>query len=249
MQQIIETQQQIMAQNLGEQRAAYKSSPAHFIILLITSIIVSIMIFYMYSMVARSTSSSAISSLAIIFVITVGILFGVTLFQIRDLNIHVFVHEQGLLYQRSGTTRVIRWDQIAFVWHQAIRNRSSISHQYKLQCLDGSTLTFRNAIPKVMDLGKTIEQETARVQIPSIRDAFSSGQSLAFGQLLVQQSGLTWRGNMLPWQELQSFTINEDTGIITIKKHNQWLRWAAIQTGKIPNIEVLKTLIKPYAEI
>lgn len=238
----MKTQQHIMEHGLGELRAKYKSSPMYFISSAFATIMVPSMPLMIFLTDLNPFSGDALM-LYIMFALLTAPLLAVTLLQIRDLNIHVFVYENGLLYQHASTRRAIHWDEVAFVWHFVSRRKHSSTHLYKLQCMDGSTLELNHAIPDVQELGKIIEWETARQLILLYRDAFASGQSVSFDQLLAHQSGLSWQGKLLFWHELENVNINEVTGIITIKKYGQWLRWASIHIFQVSNIEVLKALI------
>ncbi|MBO0796287.1 MAG: hypothetical protein J2P36_35805, partial [Ktedonobacteraceae bacterium] len=63
------------------------------------------------------------------------------------------------------------------------------------------------------------------------------------------QQGIAWQGNRLFWPEVKGFEINERIGSISIRKHGKWFRWAGIATGRVPNIEVLKAVIRPYVQV
>lgn len=234
-----------MAHHLGERQAIYKKSMGCAITLLIASFLAFITPFYEFLVDPTSFSTAPIT--ITIFFVGAALLFGVAVPYVRDLNSYVFVYEHGLLYLHSAATRIIRWDQITFVW-RLDKARCS----YRLQCQDDSTLQLQN-FSNMEILGKTIEKETVRLQIPSIRDAFALGRPIAFGELLVQPSGLNWQGNRLSWHELQRIQIrkgyNGASDRITIQKHGLWVSWATITIGAVPNIEVLKILISPYVEM
>ncbi|MBO0797073.1 MAG: hypothetical protein J2P36_39850, partial [Ktedonobacteraceae bacterium] len=248
-QQMIEIQQLAASYDLGAFRAEYKPST------ILKMVVFSIALFFILGIItpvigifsdvpgrAFPVFSSFLVLPLLLFLIVPIVFIGLLIATFRNRKLRVFVHEQGLVYLGKHETRVIRWDQIAFVWHQVTASTTSSNgttsttyhHKYMLQCQDGSTVELKETFSKLKELGKTIEWESARYQIPAAQNAFNAGQPVAFGELYVDQQGIAWQGNRLFWPEVKGFEINERIGSISIRKHGKWFRWAGIATGRVP---------------
>ena len=175
------------------------------------------------------------------------------------------VYENGLLFCQRYRTDVIRWDQVAFVWHRVKKTTTTntttnpstgytsnitstrVNHTYIVQRADGATFVFDQTFSHLKELGKTIEQEAARSLYPRAVAAYNAGQILVFGTISVGMAGLSDGRKMLSWNELKSIKVDENNGAIAIRKQGKWLNWSNISLSETPNIIVFEALVNAIA--
>jgi hypothetical protein len=180
---------------------------------------------------------------------------------LHNRNLRVYVHEQGLVYLKRNSNEVIRWDQIAFVWHKVKKTTSTTStrnpstghttsststttyHSYIVQRAGGAKVVFGHTFSHLRELGQTIEHESARYLLPQATAAFNSGQPVVFGKMYVNFSGVSDGRKTLPWSELRSIKVDENNGTIAIRKQGKWLNWSNLALSETPNILVFEALV------
>lgn len=176
-------------------------------------------------------------------------------------NLRVQVYQHGLVFHKRNRNDVIRWDQIAYVWHivkkttNTTRNTNystgwtttttstTAYHSYAVQRVDGANFVFDRTFSHLRELGKTIEQESARYLLPQAIAAYNAGQPIKFGNMSVSFSGVSDGRKMLSWSELKSFKVDENNGAIAIRKQGKWLNWSNISLSKTPNVLVFEALV------
>lgn len=113
---------------------------------------------------------------------------------VRSRDKHVYICPGGLLYQHSGKTEAIRWNQVESFWQHVVRRYSygiqtGTTHLYTLRRNDGATFKFNDQIYNVETPGNTIARETTRSLLPRCIAAYQAGQTITFGQISLNQQG------------------------------------------------------------
>jgi hypothetical protein len=203
-----------------------------------------------------------IPSFGLIFVL-IGL--GIIIKAYLNRNLRAHVYENGLLFRKRDRNDVIRWEQIAFVWHEVKKTTSTntttnystgyttttrstrIDHSYIVQRVDGVKFVFDNTFSRLRELGKTIEQESARYLYPQAVVAYNAGHPLVFGKMSVSSTGLSDSRKTLSWNEVKSIKVDENNGAIAIRKQGKWLNWSNISLSETPNIIVFEALVNGIA--
>ncbi len=68
--------------------------------------------------------------------------------------------------------------------------------------------------------------------------------NVSFEAVSLSPQGISYRNKMLPWSQVAHFTVNKQTGAITIRQHGQHSMWANVASGKVNNVVVLRMLIE-----
>lgn len=249
--------------NMGGLRTEYKPSRGCLAAAIVISILVLAILLpisFMFGTRVTSVPGNILPLLPILFVALILTWAIVSTYKQR--NLRVLIYEQGLIHLGREAQQVIRWEQIAYVWHKitastttstssdgATSTSTSYTHEYIVQCFDGSMLTLDSTFSRLQEIGKQIEIASAGFLLPGAQQAFNTGQPLVFGTLAVNQTGITCQNKYLPWNELKRLTIDERTGDIAIKKHGKWFGWGAARLSDVPNIEVFKALVRPYTGV
>jgi hypothetical protein len=222
--------------------------------------------YYIASSVDSSFSSTGFPTiLGLVFplfglmFLLIGVVIIVKAFLNRNLRVHVYAH--GLVFLKRDSNDVIRWDQIAFVWHKVRKTTTTTGttnpstgytttttstttyHTYTLQRVDGAKFVFDRTFSRLRDLGKTIEQESARYLLPQAITAYNAGHPILFGKMSVSFSGVSDGRKTLSWNELKSIKVDENNGAIAIRKQGKWLNWSNISLSETPNVLVFETLV------
>ena len=195
-------------------------------------------------------SSSMLLSTVIAVVIS-GVLFlaipiWIVVDAVRSRDKRVYVCPGGLLYLHSKKTDAIRWDQVEAVWQRVVRRSTygfrTVTHLYTLRRNDGATFKFDDHLNNVESLGNTIVRETVRLLWPRYIAAYQAGQTVAFGQISLNQQGVSKGKDMLPWQQVKEIKANR--GFIVIwKAGDRSRRWKTIVASQIPNVNVFMALV------
>ncbi len=123
----IEADQLAASYYLGTPKAAYKPSTVSsmiggFICILI-GVAWAVIAYYITNSVISSASPSGFPPILGLIIPLFGLIFvlvgvGIIIKAFLDRNLRVHVYENGLVFLKRDRKDVIRWDQIAFVWHK-----------------------------------------------------------------------------------------------------------------------------------
>lgn len=169
----------------------------------------------------------------------------------RDRGVSVRVHEQGLVYERSGKTDILPWDDIdaALMSILAVRSRNSrkeldMVYGYTLARQDGSEVNFRfnrNSVRNIDALSDTIQQEVTRRKLPQAIAALNAGEAVQFGKLSVDRRGIDNGKEHVSWTDIEEVKVEK--GTIAVRKKGKWLSWTNVAVGDTPNVFVFLALV------
>jgi hypothetical protein len=222
--------------------------------------------FYITSSIGSSFSSTGFPTILRLVFPFFGFIFmliGVVLIVKAFLNhnLRVQVYQHGLVFHKRNSNDVIRWDQIAYVWHMVKKSTTTTHntnpstgyttttastttyHTYVVQRFDGANFVFDPTFSHLRELGKTIEQEAARYLLPQAIASYNAGHPIMFGKMSVSFSGVSDGRKMLSWSELKSIKVDENNGAIAIRKQGKWLNWSNISLSETPNVLIFETLV------
>ena len=267
---VVDVDQLAALHHLGTPTAVYKPST---ILAIFGGLVViffgaawAVIAFYITSAVGSSFSSTGFPTILALVFPLFGLMFlliGVVLIVKAFLNytLSVQVYQYGLVFHKRNSNDVIRWDQIAFVWHKVKKTTTtthntnpstgynttttstSTYHTYIVQRVDGANFVFDRTFSRLRELGGTIEQEAARYLLPQAIAAYNAGHPIMFGKMSVSFSGVSDGRKMLSWSELKSIKVDENNGAIAIRKQGKWLNWSNISLSETPNVLVFETLV------
>ncbi len=190
---------------------------------------------------------SAVIAVVILSVMCLAAAMWTVVDAVQSRDIHVYVCPGGLLYQHSGKTEAIRWDQVEAFWQKVVRTYrygiyTGSTHRYTLRRYDGATFKFNDNIHNVEALGNAIAGESARTLWPRSIAAYQAGQTLSFGKISLNQQGVSDGKELLPWYQVKEIKVNR--GFLSIKKEgNKRGNWKLIQASTIPNVGVFVALV------
>jgi len=96
-----------------------------------------------------------------------------------------------------------------------------------------------------MGLGELIEEHLVAHQLPLVRELYQRGQTVAFGNFLLQQQGVSDGVNVVTWEEYDYAGLHDSGAIQVYKKPARTL---ALQVTGMPNVAVLLRLLQEIRE-
>ena len=161
----------------------------------------------------------------------------------RKQQVHIFT--KGFVYlspRRVDKIEVLRWDQIKTIWYEL--TDSAFWDSLRLRRTDGTALKVQvlHELRDARELYRTIEREFVRIQLPGVIAQYKAGHAIAFGELSVNQLGLTNKGETLPWSQVLSIDVSDRR--VWIKKEGGKRRnWFAADVDEVPNLCLLRELV------
>ena len=173
------------------------------------------------------------------------LLFAVTAYLIYRLaqfggrKIHLF--QRGLIIESGNQIQPFPWNQTAEVWQQIIRRyRYGIyvgsSYKYTLRRTDGYQVKLDNMVKGIAELGEAVSNGVTQELVPRALHSIRNGQTLTFGQFIINQQGIGNGREFIPWPEVQAVNVNR--GRLTVQKAGKFFSWGSSMVARIPNFFV-----------
>jgi hypothetical protein len=165
--------------------------------------------------------------------LTVVLLWGLleSTFWVR--NLRMVVCSEGLLRVWNDEAESIRWDELRELW----RDRHG---RYTFARADGTRFVINHVFRRADELGASIEEEVTRQLLPQVEAAFQRGESVPFGEVQVNQTGLSIGTATLPWTSIEGIKEHGDNLLITERETRH--TWASVALRATPNVCVLEAL-------
>ncbi|WP_322480543.1 DUF6585 family protein [Thermogemmatispora sp.] len=130
----------------------------------------------------------------------------------------VYVCLDGFVCQQGQRLMALRWDQIEALWYReeikGIVTGSSgemefvRKESYRLQSIDGRWLNLKGPLLKKPELISLINRQICAHRLPGAIAALQAGETLVFGEMRVNQAGLSKGRKFVPWQEIKDVTVD-----------------------------------------
>ncbi len=132
-------------------------------------------------------------------------------------KVSVSVYREGLLYRRGSRTRVVRWEDIIAVsrtWRVERRKGKlkRVIHAYTCSVQAQPNLALDAGIDRVAELGKLIEQEVLRRQLPQYQEKIQAGETVAFERFSLSAQAIQYGTQSRNWSRLREIEIGPDSG-------------------------------------
>lgn len=223
----------IATHRLGSFRISYKPGTLPRGLFGSTFFIVLGLIFSLGSFLVLGTGSFFLPFLIGLVLLGIGLLPLVAHFLNR--NWQVYLCNEGLISTRKGHTDVIRWDEVTIV-------QVDPGVSYTLYRTDGKIISFNDTLRDSKNLGEIIVKNTTRYLLPQVLTSYAAGSAVVFGQLSVNQQGLSKGNKTLPWNQvknIQTVVISRGRSryqYLVIRQKGKSLRpWVEIPVAAMPN--------------
>jgi hypothetical protein len=165
---------------------------------------------------------------------------------VRKARKRVLVFAEGLIQAGRSDFVVVRWTEIATVWHGTIDYhydgmKLPTVQRVTIQTQDGERLTFDSDLDNVSELNQTIQAEVTPHLLSRARERLETDGMVPFGRLSVCRDGLKRGNSLLAWNQIDRVELRK--GFITIRQKGKWRRWLKMRTSDFPNLTVFLPLV------
>lgn len=167
-------------------------------------------------------------------------------------NLRVVVFPGGLAYMRLNRTKILRWEDASILWEQIKEHHLNFiplysDFRYTIETRQGEKLILDHTIKGIEDLGLTLKKRIGEILIPRTVESLKAGQTVQFGDLSLNNKGLTFKDQSLSWNELKDIQVVE--GQIQIHStRKRWFPWASLKYAVIPNAFIFIHLMKRFVD-
>lgn len=161
-------------------------------------------------------------------------------------KISVSVYREGLLYRRGSRARAVHWENITAVrraW-QIERSRGKLKRvttAYVCSVQAQPVLTLAVGIDRVAELGKLIEQEVIRRQLPGYQEKIQAGETVTFEKLSLSAHAIQYRTQSRNWLRLREIEIGPDR--LVLQDIRDVANTFTIPLTSLPNVCLVEELL------
>lgn len=129
----------------------------------------------------------------------------------RTLGTRVSLFTEGMVVERRGQPRAIRWSEVESVRVEYRDYRSQPQDLCVVEVADGRRETFTSmSVQDTRDMLERLEVLSAPALAARMERALESGQVLAFGMLHLRASGWVVMNEGVPWRDLETIDHTAD---------------------------------------
>jgi hypothetical protein len=166
--------------------------------------------------------------------------------RIRRSRRGVVIFKKGLGIQETRRKKCfLRWEEISGITAETVEKRFlgivlGERHNLTIHPSIGEAIRIHQAIPNQDELAARIKARVHPRLLPKLRDSFSTGSNLYFGDVVINKQEIQLWDRKTPWEQVALINIRE--GFLVVELKNQMVR--KIPVGGIPNVELLIQVIQ-----
>ncbi len=161
-------------------------------------------------------------------------------------------HQGGLVLADQWRTHTVPWAELASIRQHIVKHYhngipTGTTRTYYLITTGGVRFTLDNHFKKVENLGDDIQLQVTRVQLPLILQQFKQGETVKFGGLEYDRTGISYGRTKVAWAELDGLHI--ERGILKIQrrgdKAGKFIKGATVlvNVSTLPNLRLMMEFI------
>jgi hypothetical protein len=170
---------------------------------------------------------------------------------LRQTGMRVMTCPGGLVFMHGEEAEVVAWDDVEEVRYEVPQpgyggfgNTGGAFPRYRLtRHSDGREFTFDSMLPRIGQLGRTLERKTLKYLLDEEMEAFDEGEVIRFGPLAVSRKGIRKGDEWLRWADVKDVTFDRAKGQIVISKEDKWLAWQKQLVNEVPNYHVFLEIV------
>ncbi|MDP2976784.1 MAG: hypothetical protein Q8N45_11315 [Anaerolineales bacterium] len=165
----------------------------------------------------------------------------------------IALYQNGFAYNHPGGLQSWRWKDVAALRMAVTRHdlfgiNTGATHVYSVENRNGSRLALNDAFSRVEELARVIEEKTFPALFEQATQQYNAGQTLTFGPVLVNKTGIQISKKNYAWGEIQPVTVRR--GYLHIaRKEGGLFSGAKTALASIPNLRVLLSLISQVVRV
>ncbi len=164
-----------------------------------------------------------------------------------DWNRGAALYEKGIVVRDRHGMQPWRWEEIISLTSAVTRHYTNgiytgTTHVYTLYNQQNKRLTLNDALGKVEELAKAIEEGSFPFLYERLALQYNSGQPVTFGPVAISKNGIQVGKKVFPWTDVKEVSLNQ--GFLKVsKKEGGWFSGANAAASTIPNLHVLLSII------
>ncbi len=157
------------------------------------------------------------------------------------------IYDKGIARRTGDNIEMLAWEEMVESSQNLFTQRVNFipvykKEVYRVKTKDGATHLFRGSIPDANKVGAILHRQVARQVLPGMIERYNAGETLAFGNLKINKSGVHRGNKSMGWGDLKGMSINN--GFLSFKKEGKWLNWGSMQINNTPNFVALLDLLE-----
>jgi hypothetical protein len=163
-------------------------------------------------------------------------------------NMSAEIYDRGVIIKRGDRETMLTFNEIGYVWYLGPYSGSGIpiARRFTAELLSGKRISIDAAVYRDQyDLAEQLTTRLTAALTARILRELRAGKQVAFGRILVDQSGVTYKRDTLPWREIHDIRI--DNGMLEINRRGKLLsrvHWAQVPAERAPNAFALLMVSK-----
>ena len=152
---------------------------------------------------------------------------------------YVLLFSDEFQFYDGRRSTVVRWEDISAVWKYSAtieNSRALLETDLWIRVKHEKTIYLTSFILNMAKLVEIILAETKQRMLPTVLSQLQHGQSIAFGNLEVQATGLVAAGRTLAWNDVQAIHISN--GAIDIQAKGGKGSWYYTPIKNMPNYHI-----------
>ncbi len=159
----------------------------------------------------------------------------------------VLVYQRGVEWRLGQERRVFPWSRVVAYRRSPDRVQFRAVRESPLRCVlirdDQSSITLED-LPRLPEIVAEIEKLTALTWIPHRSAALARGESIPFGEIVLEQGGIRGFGAPVPWSEVVALRVDAG-GRLNLHTHMGVLEGP--EFASVDNPHVLYALVERRA--
>ncbi len=165
----------------------------------------------------------------------------------------IALYQNGFAYNHPGGLQSWRWKDVASLRMAVTRHdlfgiNTGATHVYSVENRNGSRFVLNDSLCRVEELARVIEEKTFLSLFEQAAQQYNAGQTLTFGPVLVNKTGIQINKKNYAWGEIQPVTVRR--GYLHIaRKEGGLFSGAKTALASIPNLRVLLSIINQVIRV
>lgn len=165
----------------------------------------------------------------------------------------IALYQNGFAYKDRRGLRLWRWKDVAALRMAVTRHdlfgiNTGATHVYSVENRNGSRLALNDSFSRVEELARVIEEKTFPSLFEQATQQYNAGQTLTFGPVLVNKTGIQIGKKSYAWGEVKQVTIQRGNMYIA-RKEGGLFSGAKTALAGIPNLRVLLSIISQVVRV
>ena len=158
----------------------------------------------------------------------------------------LYLYQYGfILADRPDSPQVYRWDDVQTVFQKIVSNRSygvetSRTYTYTITARDGRTAKVTQFWDDIAQLGALINHNVSVALLPVTLTAIERGQSVQFGDMMVNATGIAGRRKSVTWPEVRNVRVTN--GYVSVDVAGKFFSLSTTAAAKLPNLPLFLEL-------